>query len=370
MSILVVGAGPTGLTAALELARRGREVEVIDRKANGSTLSRAVGILPASLRCLAPSGVTPKLLAEGVALEEVRFFLGRRPALQLSLRSADTTHGYILALPQDRTEALLRDALLACGGSVRYDVELQSLRQEDELVIANTTQDGERSFEYVIGADGIGSTTREQCGLAFPGYDLPEPWSIADVDARNWPHADAFSVCRSKVGKVSVVAPIDRDRYRVVSNTDDALECLPLELDVQTIRRAGTFRISIRQVEEYRHGRIFLAGDAAHCHSPVGGRGMNLGIADGADLAQRLVEGGLDGYSAARRTEGKRTIAGSERMRKFMTSKNPIVRALVPLGMGALACAPALRRRLSRNMLQGSFRGDTEAPPQDHSSLR
>ena len=119
------------------------------------------------------------------------------------------------------------------------------------------------------------------------------------------------------------------------------------------IHREGTFKIHIRQVDEYQKGRAFLAGDAAHCHSPVGGRGMNLGIADSCDLARRMAEGDLENYSAARHKEGKQVIGFSEGARKTMTSANPLTRFMVLAILKTVQAIPALQRRISAQMLYG-----------------
>lgn len=112
-----------------------------------------------------------------------------------------------------------------------------------------------------------------------------------------------------------VVAPLSATRYRVVASHENALQALPLPLNVTNIRREGTFKISVRQAETYSKGRIHLAGDAAHCHSPVGGRGMNLGIADGVELAKRIVENTIEGYTAVRHRDGAEAIKVTERGR-------------------------------------------------------
>ena len=353
MRILIVGAGPTGLTAAVELARQGIRAEVIDKKAEPSTLSRAVGILPASLKTLTPSGVTERLLAEGIKIREIEVFKGQRPLIRLSLRGGHPECDYLVALAQDRTEAILRDVLVKHGGSVRYGAEFAELQQEQERVVVHTKDGVEGEYDYVIGADGAHSTTRQCLGVDFNGYELPKTWSIADVDAIDWPNAELFTLFMLSEGRVAVVVPLERDRYRVISNTEDALATLPIELKVQHIRRQGTFRIAIRQVSQYAVGRVYLAGDAAHCHSPVGGRGMNLGIADAAELTSRLVEGRLDGYSASRHEAGAKIIADSERARRRFTSANFFTRTTTSFGLRLVKMLPPLQRRLARTFLGG-----------------
>ncbi len=115
----------------------------------------------------------------------------------------------------------------------------------------------------------------------------------------------------------------------------------------------GEFQISIRQVAQYGVGRVFLVGDAAHCHSPVGGRGMNLGIADGAELARPMVEGGLEDYGEARHQVGKEIIAGREAIRKVITSRNPVTRVRVLAVLRTASFMPALQRQLAKKILYG-----------------
>ena len=353
MKVLIVGAGPAGLTAAVELARRGVVSDVIDQGESGSGLSRAVGIMPASLEILRPSGVTERLLAEGMKFRHVRIYRHSSLALALPLKGSGTDDGFILGLAQDRTETHLRDVLSELGGAVRYRTELADLRQDANKVTVRMRDGAEADYDYVVGADGARSTTRGLLNIDFPGHDLPGTWSIADVDAEGWPNTDAFTVCRLSGGNVVVVAPLEPQRFRVVSNTAEALAALPLKLNVTNIRRAGEFEISIRQAAQYGVGRVFLVGDAAHCHSPVGGRGMNLGIADGAELARRMVEGGLDGYGQARHKVGKEIIAGSEAIRKVMTSRNPVTRFLVLAVLKTASFMPALRRQFAKKILYG-----------------
>ena len=352
MQVLVVGAGPTGLTAGVELARRGVAVTVIDKRDAASALSRAVGITPRSLETLAPSGVTEALLAEGIRFRGARFYRGARLHFELPFKVDRVCHGYdfLLGLAQDRTEAHLAEACRRLGGEIRYGRKLTGLQDEGERVAVETS-DGAACYDYVIGADGIHSTVRALLGIGFPGFDLPETWSIADVTAAGWPNPSHFTACLLPEGGVVVVVPLEAERYRVIANRPDALQALPLAMTLRDVRREGQFTISIRQVENYAKGRVFLAGDAAHCHSPAGGRGMNLGIADAADLAWRLAEGGLENYSAARHGEGKRTIAFSERARRQLTAASPARRAVMFGAMKLVSWLPPLQRRAAAAVL-------------------
>lgn len=352
-NILIAGAGPTGLTAAVELSRLGISPRIIDRKKEPSVLSRAVGVMPASLNILKPSGVTDHLVKEGVKMKFAQIFKGERLLVRIPLEGGHPDWDYAIALPQDRTEKALIEALKRYGGSVEFGSELTGIRQDSEKVIVNINNGPDEEYDYVLGADGIHSAVRTQLGIEYPGIDLPETWSIADVDAVNWPYHDAGTICILPDGNMAFVVALEENRYRVISNTEDALAALPLKLDVITRHREGQFTISIRQVNEYQKGRVFLAGDAAHCHSPAGGRGMNLGIADAAEWAKRIVENDLVGYSQSRHESGAATIALSERLRKTMSSKSLITKLIITVLATIINLVPPLQRRMAKTFLDG-----------------
>ena len=353
MKVLIVGAGPTGLTAAVELARLGVEVHVIEKRKSGSGLSRAVGIMPASLDLLEPSGVSEHLRSEGIKFRKVRVFNRNNLILELPISSGIRSDEFILGLPQDRTEFFLRKSLETLGGKLEFNSNLAGFVEHADFVEANLEDGRTTECNYLIGADGIGSTVRKVAGINFPGFDLPETWSIADVYLENWPHADAFVGCKVNGGKVVVVVPLEAARCRIISNTPSSLDTLPLPVNISKIRRQGTFKISIRQAETYQSSRVFIAGDAAHCHSPVGGRGMNIGIADAVNLAQKIASGDVSGYSQERHREGKILIAGTEGARKFVTSPSPVAH-IAFLGLAtAVNWLTPLQRTISRRILYG-----------------
>ena len=161
MRILIVGAGPAGLTTAVELARRGIVGDVIDLRESESGLSRAVGILPASLEILRPSGVTEKLLAEGMKFHQVRIYRHSSLVLDLTLKVSGADGEFILGLAEERTETHLRDVLSQFGGAVRYGTELVDLRQDANKVATKMLDGVKAEYDYVVGADGARSTTRE-----------------------------------------------------------------------------------------------------------------------------------------------------------------------------------------------------------------
>ena len=160
---------------------------------------------------------------------------------------------------------------------------------------------------------------------------MADTWSIADVDIGGGYDPELFSawIQGGNEGVFTFILPIESKRLRIVSSTPDTLRSLPIKLDIQNIRRSGTFKISVRQAETYLKGRVLLAGDAAHCHSPVGGRGMNLGLDDAIAAAQAIMNDTTHNYSSARHLIGARVLKVSEKARKAITSRHLFVKAVV-----------------------------------------
>lgn len=351
MHVLVVGAGPTGLTAALELRRHGVDVTVIERREGPSPLSRAVGITAGSMDILRPCGVAEAIDADAVRFSGIRMH-DEQTRLILSAPLNFDERSRIWGLAQDRTEAHLAEGLHRHGGSVRYGTPLKAFAEDADGVTARYGGEDHR-HDWMIAADGRHSMIREKLGILYEGKDLPDTWSIADVFADDWPFPDTFQGFLRPDQKVCVVVPLEAARFRVISSADDALAALPVPMKVREVRRSGTFGISVRLAASYRQGRVLLAGDAAHCHSPVGGRGMNLGIADAAEAAARIAGDTVDGYSGSRHAEGARVIALTERARQLMLAPPGLRRSMFRAALSVVNAVPPLGRAAMRR-----FSGD------------
>jgi len=321
--ILIVGAGPAGLSAAVELARHGFIPDVIEKKDKPSSLSRAVGILPNTMKLLEPSGVALEIESQAVIVENIIFHKNAAPIAKVPVNLLNERYMKLYSLAQDKTEAILANKFADNGGSVSYQSELKNISQQDNKVLVHINGE-QREYDLVIGADGTKSTVRTLLNIEFKGYELEEDWSIADVTIHDDLIENNFKGFLKDNQRVVVMIPLEKHRLRIISNTKNALEEVPIDLNVREIKREGRFTISIRQAEKYRKENVFLVGDAAHSHSPVGGRGMNLGIADAIDLAGRIINGHLDKYHEARYKIGKKTIFFTERARKSILSKNRI----------------------------------------------
>lgn len=344
-SVVIVGAGPTGLAAAVELARRGVIATVIERRLGPSQLSRAVGILSGTMEILARSGTDVPVRDEAIRFTRLTFHDGPRPIARFPLNFDDSSR--VWGLPQDRTEHHLAETLARLGGELRYDCPFEDIEATESGVTLRAGGALMRA-DYLLAADGVHSDVRRALGLEFPGRDLPGDWSIADVDCASWPDPEGFNGYLLPRGDVAVVVPMAPGRYRVIASRPDALAALPVPMAVRRVNKRARFAISVRQVSAYRVGRVCLAGDAAHCHSPVGGRGMNLGIADAADWAERLVEGRLDGYGAARRAAGRHVIALSERGRSMVQARAAWKRRLLRTALATASASPPVARAAMR----------------------
>lgn len=347
--VLIAGAGPTGLTAALILQQRGVRARIVEKRPTASPLSRAVGILPSSMAIFDRLEIGQRIRDRAVAIERLIVFADGTEKFHLQLDLDPDPDVRLLSLPQDVTEEILAEKLSAGGVEVEYGMALEALEETDNGVLA-TVGGVQEPYDEVLGADGARSTVREALGIEARGFELPNDWSIADIDLSE--PADPFAqVHLFGASDVVFLIPMERARVRLVSNTPDALATLGDLLPIAGVRRTGQFRIAIRQVDRYRSGAVSLAGDAAHLHSPVGGRGMNLGIADAAEWADRLVDGTLDGYSAARHAAGKHTIGVSEGGRKTLLGGSGTRRAVAVALMGLASRIPALSRRLTRQFI-------------------
>lgn len=368
--VLVVGAGPSGLTLAASLVKKGVATTVVDAQPAGANTSRAAVVNARTLEVLDDLDVSRRLVKEGVQAPRFTIRDGRRLLIPVDFSVLPTEYPYSLMVPQATTERLLLERLTELGGTVIRPKKLASVRQDADGVTA-TFDDGDViRARYVVGADGIHSTVREQAGIGFEGGAYQESFTLADVRLRGEAPANEVILFWAKAG-LTVVAPLPGNIFRIVAPVPDAPEEPSAEFIQQILDERGLgagrmvvteviwgsrFRIHHRVADTYRAGRLLLAGDAAHVHSPAGGQGMNLGIQDGVALADALaaVLGGaadsvLDEYSAARRPIAQQVVEMTDRLTRLAT----LPRAARPIRNVAIGLAgriPGVRRALAMRL--------------------
>ena len=365
--VLIVGAGPTGLTVATALTARGIQTTVVDRESAGANTSRAAVVHARTLEVLESIGVAERLVKLGIPAP--RFTIRDRDRILVTVRfdNLPTRYPYTLMISQAVTEAVLRECYADFGGQVLWGRALTDLAQSDDGVIA-TLEDGSKlQARYLVGADGMHSTVRERAGIGFPGASYEESFSLVDVRLAGSVPTDEVILYFSPAGLV-VVAPLPDGVHRIVATVDSAPERPDVEfvqslLDARgperersIVREAlwgSRFRVHHRVVDTYRAGRVLLAGDAAHVHSPAGGQGMNTGIQDAIALADALataLAGGaqelLDAYAATRRPIAVEVVALADRLTRLATV-SPVVRPLRNTLLRFLSRIPSFRRELA-----------------------
>jgi 2-polyprenyl-6-methoxyphenol hydroxylase-like FAD-dependent oxidoreductase len=350
--VLVVGAGPVGLTMAAELARHGASCRIIDRLAEPLSYCRAIGVTPRTLEVWDDMGVVQPLIDAGLWLVGTRSYLNRSAAQDTPVDLFDLPYGH-LGIPQPETERILTEHLAKFGVEVERPVALTSLKQdtrgvEVELLTSdNLTETA--AFRYVVGCDGAHSAVRRLLEIPFEGDRFPFEFMLGDVvlDVK-LPRGVMLRSVRPVEGGAPdflVAIPLpERSRFRVsmlapdssagASESDHGLQSerpgpsieelqvvadrlLPTKVVVSDLRWSSKFRISMRLAASYRKGRGFIAGDAAHIHPPTGGQGMNTGIQDAYNLAWKMalvLRGAaapdlLDSYEAERRPVGADVVS-------------------------------------------------------------
>jgi 2-polyprenyl-6-methoxyphenol hydroxylase-like FAD-dependent oxidoreductase len=356
--VLVVGAGPVGLTLAAELRRHGVACRLIEKRREPSTFCKALGVSPRTLEVWDDMGVVREAIDTGFWIRGQVVFVDGQRGQQASVELPDLPFGRFLSLPQYETERILAEHLQRFGTAPEREVELQSFTEDDAGVTASLLRAGGQAEtwrgRYLVGCDGAHSTVRHGLGLPFEGDRFPVELLIADIDL-DWGLEHGYSylfikTAEQQMRNLLVCIPVtSRGRYRVstISAYDeeaadvvhgpvtDGARPAPAAADVQAIvsrlapvpvavgalRWSGYFRISHRIVPRYQVGRVFLAGDAAHVHPPTGGQGMNTGIQDAYNLAWKLalvLRGAadptlLDSYDAERRPVGELIVRRTTR---------------------------------------------------------
>ena len=378
--VLVVGAGPTGLVLAAELLSRGISTRVIDQGDGVALQARAIGIHARTLEVLAMMGLAERFLADGQVVRHMRFYSEGRCLTSLEFAHNGSRFGFMLMLPQDQNERLLRARVTELGGIVENRTELTGLTIGGDAVTAAVRVPGGRAGTitagYVVGCDGAHSRVRRELGATFHGHPYPQDWLLADVRL-NWDlRADATHAFFRHNGLPVILFPMRGNRWRLTlpfAGDRDAQAPPTLE-EIQrlTDQRAprpvvvsdpswlACFRSHRRSASVYRQGRALLAGDAVHIHSPAGGQGLNTGIMEAHNLGWKLalVAAGrapdalLDSYGAERRPVAEEVLKLTHALVHYGTLTQPVRRRARDVVVPALGRSEVIQRRAARRMSQ------------------
>lgn len=323
--VVVVGAGPTGLAAACALRAAGVAVRVFDKADRPAVTSRALGLQPRGVEVLDRLGALGDLPARGLPVERVAVHVDGRPLASLPIGRPTRLQGpAALLMSQADIEGALRDRLTELGGSVEWGMPVTGLATGPDGVTVRVG-DGNVRCSWVVGADGAHSAVRKAAGIGFPGVPIIERFLLADVHAAiDQPRDGATAWARGHKLLAAFPLPGD-DLWRLMTPAPPGMTDQPAADDIagylgsrlaeetegaiDSVVWTSSFRIQRRLADTYRRGRVLLAGDAAHIHSPFGGQGMNTGIGDAENLAFKLAlvvtgradAGLLDTYEAERR---------------------------------------------------------------------
>jgi 2-polyprenyl-6-methoxyphenol hydroxylase-like FAD-dependent oxidoreductase len=366
--VAIVGAGPTGLALAVTLASADVEFVIVDRLAEGRNTSRAAVVHARTLEVLDDLGASAELIARGIPVTRFAVRDGSRRLLTVPFDGLPTPHPYTLMVPQYETEAVLLDRLRELGGDVHRPWEVDTIVQGDDGVTLTMSTGETLGARYAVGADGMDSIVRHRAGIGFSGSAYAESFVLADVAMRWAPGPEEVSLIFAAAG-LTVVAPLPGGRYRVVATVDDAPpspdlafvqrlldDRAPGRAEVSSLAWSSRFRVHHRVAEQYRAGRLLLAGDAAHVHSPAGGQGMNTGIQDAYALGQAFATHRLDDYEAQRRPVAQRVVAFTDRMTRIATTRNGAVRLVRNTVLPLLGRSPSFRRRLATELAELNYR--------------
>lgn len=363
-SILIVGAGATGLTAALELARRGYRPRIIDSDAGPVPLleSRALGINARTLTLLSPSRVTDLILQEARQIARFRVTSNGKILVNLDTTKIPGPYSAVHALAQGHTERLLLGKLSDYEVEPEWQTILETVGGDLSMPqVTFRKKDGAvetASFDIVIGADGAHSAVRKGAGIGFPGEALESSFYLADfryatpID----PHfAEITLFDPGMIGRL----PVEDDVLRYISTLPDFESRIKHPAPIAERVWASNFRIHFRHVDRMAKGNVFLAGDAAHIHSPAGARGMNLGIEDACWLAWLISEGRESEYADLRMPAVKTVLKQTYTLTSLVTMANPFAIAL----RNFIAPFAFIVPGVARNMLRGVSGYDTPSPP-------
>lgn len=371
--VVVAGAGPTGLLLAGDLAAAGVDVTLVERRDEESNLTRAFAVHARTLEQLDARGLADQVVATGNTVDRLRIFGGAA----VELRSLPSRYPFVLVTPQYSVERVLEDRAVQAGATIRRGVRVRDLAQDTEGVTVDCeNSDGGPSqlrASYVVGTDGHHSAVRGALGLDFPGASVVRSVVLADVRMSDPP--EGLLTFNANGHGLFFVVPFGDGWFRIIGRDPDqdlpddapvdlaeivglAKRVVGTDYGMHDARWMSRFHSDERQVRRYRVGRVFLAGDAAHVHSPAGGMGMNTGMQDAANLSWKLAavvkdcaeDQLLDTYHDERHPVGKMVLRTSGGLIRAALLRREPARAARDAAAAIAFRLPRVSRRLARRV--------------------
>ncbi|MBA3320009.1 MAG: FAD-dependent monooxygenase, partial [Pyrinomonadaceae bacterium] len=349
--VIIIGAGPTGLSLACQFIRHGVDFVIVEKREGVTPYSKALGVHARTLEIYEQLGLAQPAVAQGTIAGKVRLLEGGEVRGEVDLSEVGrglSAYPYMLVLEQSKNERLLYEYLQSHGREVRWQTELESFSQDESGVTAHVKDQTGASHsiaaKYLVGCDGPQSPVRHTLGLSFAGSTFERLFYVADVRI-DWEFShDALHVCLARNSVVAFFPMPGENRYRIVGAfpegwDQDAGEIVyeeieqrirdeaELALDISHVNWFSVYQVHTRHVNKFSEGRCFLAGDAAHIHTPAGGQGMNTGIGDAYNLAWKLAfvlkgkaeDSLLNTYNTERLENAKRLLETTDRAFTFGT---------------------------------------------------
>lgn len=355
--VLIVGAGPTGLMMALNLHRHRVPFRIVDKKEGITAYSKAVGMQARSLEAFRDFKLDQKMIEQGNPVPRLEFWGASKQIGRMDFSGLETEYPYLLLIAQSETERVIEQALKQQGIEIEWNTEVLDIEFNQDNARATFVCQGTQSqgsYSWVVGCDGLHGIVRDKGGIPFIGKRGEELFAVADVIMTQGPDrlAGRGFISADAIG-VTLLFPLGKEQTRVVLDHCEfpphqvpSLEYIDAIIKQRVNKDFGAkklfwssvFHIQYKQASFFSKGRCFLAGDAAHVHSPIGGQGMNTGLQDVYNLAWKLalVYHGhahpalLNTYHEERSVNAKRLLHGTHLMTKIGSTKNPILRFLRP----------------------------------------
>ncbi|MGG3624931.1 FAD-dependent monooxygenase [Bacillus gobiensis] len=351
--VLIVGAGPTGLTLANELARHDISFKIIDSAITTSQTTKALGIMPRTLELYEKTGIAEEMVEKGLDTPAFNVMNKDHKLIYFDFnKQCNSPFPFVLMLPQNKTEEILYNYLMKQNYDVEWETKLLEIEQDANgttvIVQKGIEKTANIRTKYIVGCDGAHSTVRHQLGLNFEGVTIQQNFSLVDLKVE-WelPYNESYAFVDR--GKFIAFFPMKDGKHRILMTSDigakehsevsiEEIEQMihavgPTNTSVSNVLWTSRFLVNQRMVKQARLGRVFLAGDAAHIHSPVGAQGMNTGIQDAYNLSWKLAlvlknyspDTLLDTYTTEREPVWGNLLLGTERFTRILLQKSRLV---------------------------------------------